>query len=289
MNTADYLLQNVDDQKIAIVEKRAQSSYGELKTASARILGELLDKGVQANDRVAILADNSLFWAAAYLAILKLPAVAVFLPTVSSSKDIARKLDFVKAHTLLIDRKSQRKVAADLPEDLCVISIEVLEQPGVSCWESSSMPFDIHQDAALMLTSGTTALPRAVRITHLNIQANTDSIIEYLDLNSNERILVVLPFYYCYGTSLLHTHLRVGGSLALCNTFAYPETALDMIESTEATGIAGVPSTYQTFLRNTSFPRRELKSLKKVQQAGGKLPNVFIEELLAALPTLRFL
>jgi acyl-CoA synthetase (AMP-forming)/AMP-acid ligase II len=37
-------------------------------------------------------------------------------------------------------------------------------------------------------------------------------------------------------------------------------------------------------LRNTSFPRRELKSLKKVQQAGGKLPNVFIEELIAALP-----
>jgi acyl-CoA synthetase (AMP-forming)/AMP-acid ligase II len=135
-----------------------------------------------------------------------------------------------------------------------------------------------------MLTSGTTALPRAVRITHRNIQANTDSIIEYLDLNASERILVVLPFYYCYGTSLLHTHLRVGGSLALCNTFAYPETALDMIDATEATGIAGVPSTFQTLLRNTSFPRRELKSLKKVQQAGGKLPNVFIEELIAALP-----
>ena len=87
-----------------------------------------------------------------------------------------------------------------------------------------------------MLTSGTTALPRAVRITHRNIQANTDSIIEYLDLTAEERILVILPFYYCYGTSLLHTHLRMGGSLALCNTFAYPETALDMIETTQATG-----------------------------------------------------
>ena len=135
-----------------------------------------------------------------------------------------------------------------------------------------------------MLTSGTTARPRAVRVTHRNIQANTNSIIEYLALDHRERILVILPFYYCFGTSLLHTHLRVGGSLALCNTFAYPETALDMIDATHSTGFAGVPSTYQTLLRNTSFPKRGLKSLKKVQQAGGKLPVVFIQELRDALP-----
>ena len=130
-----------------------------------------------------------------------------------------------------------------------------------------------------MLTSGTTAQPRAVRITHCNIQANTNSIIQYLDLNPSDRILVVLPFYYCYGTSLLHTHLRVGGSMALCNTFAYPETALDMLASLDCTGFAGVPSTYQLLLRNTSFPSRKFPSLRKVQQAGGKLPVVFIQEL----------
>ena len=284
MNTADYLLQNADDQKIALIEKRSQTTYKDLKLASARILGELLANDVHPNDRIAILADNTLFWVASYLAILKLPGVAVFLPTVSTGEDIRNKLDFVSVNTLLADRKSLRKVANHLPNNLTIISDEVLEQTGNSQWESSTAKFDIHQDAALMLTSGTTALPRAVRITHRNIQANTDSIVEYLELTDKERILVILPFYYCYGTSLLHTHLRVGGSLALCNTFAYPETALDMIESTESTGIAGVPSMFQSFLRNTSFPRRELKSLKKVQQAGGKLPNVFIEELVAALP-----
>ena len=284
MNTADYLLQNAADDQIALLEKKGQTNYGELKKASARILGELLNRGIRPKDRIAILGDNSLFWAAAYLAILKLPAVAVFLPTVSTSEDLAKKLDFVQSRTLLIDRKAHRKIAAALPAELNLITDEVLNQPGDSYWESSPDSFDLDQDAALMLTSGTTALPRAVRITHRNIQANTDSIVEYLGLNASERMLVILPFYYCYGTSLLHTHLRVGGSLALCNTFAYPETALNMLEETQATGIAGVPSTFQTFLRNTSFPRRDLISLKKVQQAGGKLPNVFIEELTAAVP-----
>ena len=40
-----------------------------------------------------------------------------------------------------------------------------------------------------------------------------------------------LPFYYCFGTSLLHTHLRVGAALALANTFVYPETSLDLLEA----------------------------------------------------------
>ena len=95
---------------------------------------------------------------------------------------------------------------------------------------------DLHADATLMFTSGTTAEPKAVRLTHRNIQANTDSIVDYLGLDRTDRMLVVLPFSYVFGASLLHTHLRVGGSLAICNTFAFPETALDMVEQLRARG-----------------------------------------------------
>jgi acyl-CoA synthetase (AMP-forming)/AMP-acid ligase II len=57
-----------------------------------------------------------------------------------------------------------------------------------------------------------------------------------------------------------------------------------MIENAECTGFAGVPSTYQTLLRNSTFPKRQFKTLRRVQQAGGKLPIVLIQELMAALP-----
>jgi long-chain acyl-CoA synthetase len=160
-----------------------------------------------------------------------------------------------------------------------VLKPEIVLQETTCSYEGSP-----DADVAYMFTSGTTGRPRAVRVTSRNIKANTESIIEYLKLDRDQRILVVLPFYYCFGASLLHTHLRVGGSLVFCNTFAYPETALDMIEKMGCTGIAGVPSTYQTLLRNSSLPRRELKTLKKIQQAGGKLQTVFIQELMAALP-----
>ena len=135
-----------------------------------------------------------------------------------------------------------------------------------------------------MFTSGTTASPKAVRLTHGNIQANTDSIIESLGLRGDDRILVILPFFYCYGASLLHTALRLGGRLVLCNSFVFPETALDLLEREECTVFAGVPSSFQLLLRASTFAQRALPSLRLIQQAGGKLSPVLIEELLTATP-----
>jgi acyl-CoA synthetase (AMP-forming)/AMP-acid ligase II len=135
-----------------------------------------------------------------------------------------------------------------------------------------------------MFTSGTTARPKAVRVTHRNIQANTDSIVAYLDLRDTDHMMVILPFFYCFGTSLLHTHLRVGASLAISNSFTFPETTLDMMESSGCTGFAGVPSSFQLLLRISTFKKRALPKLRLIQQAGGRLQDVLIEELAAAKP-----
>jgi acyl-CoA synthetase (AMP-forming)/AMP-acid ligase II len=56
------------------------------------------------------------------------------------------------------------------------------------------------------------------------------------------------------------------------------------MEKSHSSGFAGVPSTFQTLLRNTSFSHRSFPSLRKIQQAGGKLPEVFIRELVDAVP-----
>jgi long-chain acyl-CoA synthetase len=284
MNTADYLLQAGEEDRPAILTQDKLHTYGELRQACAQIFCTLINSGLEQGDRISILGGNDLFWIASYLAILKLGAVAVPLPSVTTLEDLQRKIQFVQCKAICIERRFQRKFAGALGGEITQFSEDKLDGQASARWDDIRTQVEVDQNASLMLTSGTTSRPRAVQITHHNIQANTDSIIEYLGLTNLERMLVVLPFYYCFGTSLLHTHLRVGGSLVLCNTFAYPETALDMIEATQSTALAGVPSTYMTLLRNTSFPGRQLKSLHKIQQAGGKLPVVFIKELMAVLP-----
>src|SRR5439155_12767414 len=107
--------------------------------------------------------------------------------------------------------------------------------------------------AALMFTSGSTGKPRGVMISHRNIVANTESIIEYLELTSADRVMTVLPFHYCFGTSLLHTHLRAGASLVIDSRFMYPGKILQRMIETECTGFAGVPSHFQILLRRSNF------------------------------------
>src|SRR4029077_6932928 len=123
-----------------------------------------------------------------------------------------------------------------------------------------------------------------VMVSHRNIIANTESIIDYLQLQSADRVMTVLPFHYCYGRSLLHTPLRVGGSLVLDHRFMFPDKVLQRMVETECTGFAGVPSHFQILLRNSSLRTRTFPKLRFVQQAGGNLPPVFLQELREILP-----
>ena len=82
-------------------------------------------------------------------------------------------------------------------------------------------------------------------ITHRNIIANTDSIIDYLKLTGDDVIEIVLPFYYCYGLSLLHTHLKVGGSVVFNNNFMFLGAVINDLKKYKCTGFAGVPSHFQ--------------------------------------------
>lgn len=288
MNIADYLLEKARNEHIALFTKNSSHTYEELRSAAARLAGELTTLGLEPGQRVGLLGQNSLFWAAAYLATMKLGLVSVPFATMLTAKDVKRNATWVDCKAFFLERRQQRKFGEIFNSEnglaIPVFSDELLEQSGRSAWPAPPTDFDPDQNAALMFTSGTTARPRAVQTTHRNIYANSESIIEYLALDENERILVILPFYYCFGTSLLHTHLRVGGSLALCNTFTYPETAIDLMESAECTGFAGVPSSFQLLLRNSTFPRRDTPTLRKIQQAGGKLHSVLIEQLVKAKP-----
>jgi acyl-CoA synthetase (AMP-forming)/AMP-acid ligase II len=208
------------------------------------------------------------------------------ISTFSTPDDIKAIRELANCKLMLMQQRFYGKYAEAVDDGSPLIFDDCLNTLPRKSWEEYPFDtgFDEYQEAALMFTSGTTQKPCAVKVSHHNIRANTDSIIEYLALTNAERIMVVLPFYYCFGTSLLHTHLRVGGSLVLSNSFTFPETVLDMMQTYHCTGFAGVPSTYQTLIRNTSLPKRRMESLKKVQQAGGKLPTVQIKELIEILP-----
>jgi acyl-CoA synthetase (AMP-forming)/AMP-acid ligase II len=282
-NTSDYLLANAEPDDVAVLEAGQRYTYAQLRSAAGRLAAELAAVDLPAGARVGVLGSNSLFWVAAYLAVMKLGYVAVPFSDRLTLDDVGRNADIAECAAVFVDRTVLRKVMAAFNDGVPVLTDELLRSKREPYWPSPA-PIDPNADAVLMFTSGTTARPKAVRVTHGNIQANTDSIITFLKLRSHDRVLVILPFFYCYGASLLHTHLRCGGRLVLCNSFVFPETALDLLEREQCTVLAGVPSSFQLLLRASTFVERQLPSLRLIQQAGGKLPPVLIDELLEAKP-----
>lgn len=287
MNASDFLLQAGAEDAVAVVEDSGPKTYRDLRRAAARVAGELAARGLGPGDRVAVIGPNSLFWIASYLAVMKLRMVAVPISTMITAEEAGREADWAGCAAVLMDRRQRKAFGAVLGAGRVVIHDDILSLEGPSGWPGPDARFDPGADAALMFTSGTTSRPRAVRVTHDNLEANTESIVEYLGLRPSDRMLVILPFFYCFGASLLHTHLRVGGSVALCNSFVYPESALDLLEKAGCTGFAGVPSSFQLLLRISTFKKRSLPSLRIIQQAGGKLHSVLIKELADAKPDAR--
>jgi long-chain acyl-CoA synthetase len=295
-NVAHYLLSGKDSASTALSFLQSEVSYGSLTAHSGQIAACLLQCGARQGDRVLLVGDNSLFWVACYLGTLQVGLVTVPISANSTAEDLGYILRTTGAKIVCV----QDSVATSHPSvfsgthlitDLDVLPIaETLSQRSFSSLRvemsplANHAPVGLNELAALVFTSGSTGRPRGVMITHSNIVSNTESIISYLSLNAQDRMMAVLPFHYCYGASLLHTHLRVGGEVVVDNRFMYPETVLQRMIETKCTGFAGVPSHFQILLRKSSFKRKRFPDLRHVQQAGGHLAPIFVRELQQILP-----
>ena len=130
---------------------------------------------------------------------------------------------------------------------------------------------ELFDDLALLLTtSGSTGSPKLVRQSYTNIQANAESIAEYLKLDETERPITTLRMNYTYGLSIINSHVLVGAQMLLTNATLWEKEFWEFFESGEATSFGGVPYTYE-MLKKLRFFRMKTPSLRYMTQAGGKL------------------
>jgi len=130
---------------------------------------------------------------------------------------------------------------------------------------------DLHPDLALLLsTSGSTGSPKLVRLSHDNLRSNAASIASYLRLTAEDRAATSLPLHYCYGLSVVNSHLLTGAGLVLTEDSVVDECFWQRFHDAGATSFAGVPYTFD-LLDHSGFADRDLPSLRCITQAGGRL------------------
>ena len=142
--------------------------------------------------------------------------------------------------------------------------------------------------AALMPTSGSTGAPRLVRVTHANLTANTEAIIRSQYLGADELAMLILPLSYCFGASVIHTHLFQGGGVVFDSRFMFPDKVLRAIHTHACTTFAGVPTVYNILVGRSSIRSIPLPSLRRFLQAGGPLAPECIQSMRTIVPAAQF-
>ena len=271
-------------------------TYSEVEKNSNSLANFLIESGVERGDRIAILLENSFNYVISYYGVLKTGAITVELNTENEVDNLKFLLNDCDARVLIAQKKFLplvNKIAEDVPSLKIVLCDsapdeknknaqsyfefeQVLGNYGISFPKRKFIDIDI---ASIIYTSGSTGTPKGVVLSHLNIVTNTRSIVKYLEISSQDRIMVILPFFYVYGKSLLNTHFYSGGSVVIDNRFAFPNAILDTMKKTDCTGFAGVPSTFSILLNGSSLRKWNFPSLRYVTQAGGAMAPAIQKEV----------
>ncbi|MGQ1785739.1 class I adenylate-forming enzyme family protein [Saccharicrinis sp. GN24d3] len=289
MNCIDYLLPaDVNDNDLFVLGQREPLSFVDLRGQVAKVAAQLKENYGSGN-KMILLSPNNNFFIVSYLAIMKSGNVVIPLNPATEKESLKFVKNQASVELAFVPKLLRKRIAVDFNE---IWDEDILK----GLCEQSEIGYKIEQDfaedtlAQIIYTSGSTAMPKGVMISHKNIIANTSSIIEYLKLTSDDIMECVLPFFYCYGLSLLHTHLKVKGKIVLNNNFIFLGSVFKDLEKYKCTGFAGVPSHFQILLRKSdTFKTAVFPHLRYVTQAGGKLHTVFIEEFQKAQPSTKFI
>jgi acyl-CoA synthetase (AMP-forming)/AMP-acid ligase II len=154
-------------------------------------------------------------------------------------------------------RRVEQVNLADSPADLTQLAAAA----GVG-WDSPAM---------ILYTSGSSGRPKGVLLSHGNLLANTQSILEYLPIRPTDRALALLPFCHAYGNSVVQTHLLSGATLIVDGSATFPNTIVDAMDCHRVSSFAAVPELYYALMSCSELGRRPLPSLRYMTVAGGAL------------------
>ena len=218
---------------------------------------------------VFLLAGNTVESVTGYLGCLRSKTPAALLAKTIHPDLLGNLLEVYGPRYVWLPRESVAQIAG---------ARELYASRNYALLEREASPVELHKDLALLMTtSGSTGSSKFVRLSYGNIDANTASIAEYLDIGPEGRAITTLPMNYVFGLSIINSYLHSGASIVLTNASIMEKRFWDLMKVQKVTSISGVPYTYE-LLKRLEWNRMALPSLKVLTQAGGKLPAALVKE-----------
>jgi long-chain acyl-CoA synthetase len=188
-------------------------TYSELHRMAESVGRWITENGFVHGSRLAIMADNHPRWVAAYLGVIAAGCTVVPLDTALHADQLTKLLKDSGTSALFCDAKhaqASREAVADLNLGLVLMDPDRMAQHSIHEHWLGNLPaiFDggpgkfqpalsaADDLASLLYTSGTTADPKGVMLTHANFLGEVEAVFNWVDLGPTDALLGVLPMFH---------------------------------------------------------------------------------------------
>lgn len=289
--------------KTSVIIKEVEYTYEQFKDYALRLASALIDFGIEKGDRVAILLNNSWQSVVSIYGISLAGAVFIVVNPQTKSDKLKYILNDSGAKILISDTLLKDELQSSIQE---VINLERLILSGVHNDLTLNIPIKIesfkkvileHEPsfeklprvipvdlAALIYTSGSTGFPKGVMMTHQSMVFVTGSLIEYLRLTEDDRILLVLPLAFDYGLYQLIMAITAGATIIVEESFIFPASIYKQIEKQKPTVFPGVPTIFSMMISTHKKTGLSFKSINKITNTAAALSSSQIPFLKQIFP-----
>lgn len=266
--------------QIAVLFEGKSYSYQDLDQMANRVANGLKELGIHRGDRIALFLPNIPEFIVSYLGIVKIGAVAVSLNAMLKSTEVSFILNDCSAKAVVTTAELVSHVPEnDLPELKHVLIAEGQATTGIDLAaimanasdEAKAIEMDRYAPAAIVYTSGTTGFPKGATLSHGNIISNSYSQNRCCGMQADDRILLYLPLFHCFGqNAVLNAALNSGSTLILHRNFDL-EKILKSVATEKITMFFSVPTMYIVLL-NMGTLGYDLSSVRYYFSAAAPLP-----------------
>jgi acyl-CoA synthetase (AMP-forming)/AMP-acid ligase II len=296
MNTFGFLsipASIVPDQE-AIVFEDARFTYAEALARVRRLATVLARLGVGPGTRVAALAVNSHRYVEAYYATAMLGGVFIPVNYRAKRPELEHMLKAGRARLALVGTRYLDDIAALRPALAELETVIGVDDPagGLPAYEALVAGADEREEEAaveddettiLMYTSGTTALPKGVMLTHHDFTAYVTANVELADGTPRGAALLCVPLYHIAGATNMMTTLWTGRRLVLMPQFD-AQRWLEIAERERVTHAFVVPTMLKQLLDAPELRERDLSALEILSYGGAAMPFPVIRRAIERFP-----